>query len=206
MFAAPFCLQEYTFTLTQGDGARVQGFCRRFLPPAPRLGSKLRYPQVLCLVCEASWSTLFFKASTFLHCCIGISNPSTAVNSSELPLPCFSSCRTQSSWQQQQRAGPVIYAYCWHTQQLLLAVLAGCLPLAGKQQPFLLLWPLCTVGAGGGRAAAKAGRPAAGHGQEQAAATEQLRRAVSGQPERSTGADAGAGLCHTVRFAQKLTT
>jgi hypothetical protein len=64
MFAAPVCLQEYTFTLTQGDGARVQGFCRRFLPPAPRLGSKLRYPQVLCLVCEASWSTLFFKAST----------------------------------------------------------------------------------------------------------------------------------------------
>jgi hypothetical protein len=55
------CLQEYTFTLTQGDGARVQGFCRRFLPPAPRVGSKLRYPQVLCLVCEASWSTLFFK-------------------------------------------------------------------------------------------------------------------------------------------------
>jgi hypothetical protein len=55
------CLQEYTFTLTQADGARVQGFCRRFLPPAPRVGSKLRYPQVLCLVCEASWSTLFFK-------------------------------------------------------------------------------------------------------------------------------------------------
>jgi hypothetical protein len=60
------CLQEYTFTLTQGDGARVQGFCRRFLPPAPRVGSKLRYPQVLCLVCEASWSTLFFKVSA---CC-----------------------------------------------------------------------------------------------------------------------------------------
>jgi hypothetical protein len=27
--------QEFTFTLTQGDGARVQGFCRRFLPPPP---------------------------------------------------------------------------------------------------------------------------------------------------------------------------
>lgn len=52
------------FTLTQGDGSRLQGFCRRFLPPAPRVGSKLRYPQVLCLVCEAAWSAFFFKAST----------------------------------------------------------------------------------------------------------------------------------------------
>jgi hypothetical protein len=41
----------------------VQGFCRRFLPPAPRIGSRLRYPQVLCLVCEAGWAALFFKAS-----------------------------------------------------------------------------------------------------------------------------------------------
>lgn len=49
------------FTLTQGDGSRLQGFCRRFLPPAPRVGSKLRYPQVLCLVCEAAWAAFFFK-------------------------------------------------------------------------------------------------------------------------------------------------
>lgn len=54
-------LQDYTFTLTQGDGSRVQGFCRRFLPPAPRVGSRLRYPQVLCLQCEASWGAFFFK-------------------------------------------------------------------------------------------------------------------------------------------------
>lgn len=49
------------FTLTQGDGTRVQGFCRRFLPPPPRAGGRLRYPQVLCLVCEAPWAALFFK-------------------------------------------------------------------------------------------------------------------------------------------------
>jgi len=64
--------QEFTFTLTQGDGTRVQGFCRRFLPPAPRVGSRLRYPQVLCLVCEASWAALFFKVSALrtplVHC------------------------------------------------------------------------------------------------------------------------------------------
>lgn len=53
--------QEYTFTLTQGDGTRVMGFCRRFLPPAARVGTKLRYPHVLCIVCEAPWSTVFYK-------------------------------------------------------------------------------------------------------------------------------------------------
>eukprot|EP00775_Hariotina_reticulata_P011069 gene11069-11225_t len=53
--------EEYTFTLTQGDGNRVQGFCRRFLPPAPRVGSKLRFAQVLCLVCEVAWSAFLFK-------------------------------------------------------------------------------------------------------------------------------------------------
>jgi hypothetical protein len=53
--------QEYTFALTQGDGSRVQGFCRRFLPPAPRVGSRLRYPQVLVLVCRSSWAGVFFK-------------------------------------------------------------------------------------------------------------------------------------------------
>jgi hypothetical protein len=55
------CPQDFSFTLTQGDGSRLHGFCRRFLPPAPRLGSRLRYPQVLCLMCEVSWAALFFK-------------------------------------------------------------------------------------------------------------------------------------------------
>eukprot|EP00879_Flechtneria_rotunda_P019821 GHRR01020835.1.p1 GENE.GHRR01020835.1~~GHRR01020835.1.p1 ORF type:complete len:115 (-),score=16.25 GHRR01020835.1:4-348(-) len=63
-------LQEYMFTLTQGDGTRGQGFCRRFLPPAPRVGSKLRYPQVLCLVCEIPWSSLFFKVCWELCSCV----------------------------------------------------------------------------------------------------------------------------------------
>jgi hypothetical protein len=113
------CLQEYTFTLTQGDGARVQGFCRRFLPPAPRVGSKLRYPQVLCLVCEASWSTLFFKVGAAVgarlmlyvascssrqeahrsarrmmqHTCCG---SATGTMSS---FPADDCCRTSSDWQ-----------------------------------------------------------------------------------------------------------
>lgn len=44
----------------------MQGFCRRFLPPARPVGSRLRYPQVLCIMCEASWSTLFFKVRPVL--------------------------------------------------------------------------------------------------------------------------------------------
>lgn len=62
-FQRPFsaCLQEYTFTLTLDDGQRLQGFCRRFLPPVGRTGVKLRYPQVLCLICPASWHPFFFK-------------------------------------------------------------------------------------------------------------------------------------------------
>lgn len=72
----PLCMcclphkQEYTFTLTQGDGSRLQGFCRRFLPPAPRVGSRLRYPQVLCLVCQAAWSALFFKVGGCVCVCM----------------------------------------------------------------------------------------------------------------------------------------
>lgn len=54
------CSQEYTFTLTHGDGSRFQGFCRLVLPPAPRLGSKLRYPWVLCMVSKYPWSSFYF--------------------------------------------------------------------------------------------------------------------------------------------------
>ncbi|EIE19512.1 hypothetical protein COCSUDRAFT_83563 [Coccomyxa subellipsoidea C-169] len=39
-------VHEYSFTLTGGDGSRLHGFCRSFLPPRARLKS-LRYPQVL---------------------------------------------------------------------------------------------------------------------------------------------------------------
>lgn len=55
------CTQEYTFTLTYGDGRRFHGFCRKFLPPAPRIGSKLRFPQVLCLISEYPWCNMYFK-------------------------------------------------------------------------------------------------------------------------------------------------
>ncbi|GFR44889.1 hypothetical protein Agub_g6233 [Astrephomene gubernaculifera] len=53
--------EEYTFTLTHGDGQRFTGFCRQIFPPAPRVGSKARYPQVLCIVAENPWCNFFFK-------------------------------------------------------------------------------------------------------------------------------------------------
>ena len=58
-FAWP--MQEYTFLLTHGNGRRYNGFCRQILPPAPRVGSRLRYPQVLCIISEHPWCALFFK-------------------------------------------------------------------------------------------------------------------------------------------------
>jgi hypothetical protein len=54
-------MQEYTFTLTGGNGRRFQGFCRKFLPPKPAAGSKLQLPQVMCLVSEDPWHAFFFK-------------------------------------------------------------------------------------------------------------------------------------------------
>jgi hypothetical protein len=58
-----FASEEYTFTLTDGDGSRYQGFCRKVLPAAPAQGSRLRYPQVLCMLSEMPWCTFFFKVS-----------------------------------------------------------------------------------------------------------------------------------------------
>ncbi len=55
-------LQEYTFTLTGGDGKRYHGFCRKFLPPKPAVGHRAQLPQVLCLVSEDPWATFYFKA------------------------------------------------------------------------------------------------------------------------------------------------
>lgn len=113
-------MQEYTFTLTQGDGTRVQGFCRRFLPPAPRVGSKLRYPQVLCLVCEASWPMVFFKASACGEClvagiiasdqCAAATAPTLLFHLHDTAQPTAAACniphtrlvpvKTQQLWQQ----------------------------------------------------------------------------------------------------------
>eukprot|EP01026_Neomeris_dumetosa_P030223 TRINITY_DN2422_c0_g1_i8.p1 TRINITY_DN2422_c0_g1~~TRINITY_DN2422_c0_g1_i8.p1 ORF type:complete len:757 (-),score=106.08 TRINITY_DN2422_c0_g1_i8:540-2810(-) len=50
--------EEYTFTLTGQEGNRLNGICRRFLPPKANV---VRFPQVLCIVCEYSWFTLVFK-------------------------------------------------------------------------------------------------------------------------------------------------
>lgn len=57
-----FDKQEFTFTLTHGDGRRFQGFCRKHLPPPPKTGSRLRLPQVICIISEHSWCPFFFKA------------------------------------------------------------------------------------------------------------------------------------------------
>lgn len=54
-------VQEYTFTLTYGDGRRFPGFCRQFLPPPPKVGGRQRYPQVMCLISDYPWCALFFK-------------------------------------------------------------------------------------------------------------------------------------------------
>jgi hypothetical protein len=69
---SPVCImQEYTFTLTQGDGSRLPGFCRRFLPPqdVPGPAGKLRYSQVICLITEAPWCAFFFKVTLSLGPC-----------------------------------------------------------------------------------------------------------------------------------------
>ncbi|EFJ50722.1 hypothetical protein VOLCADRAFT_120590 [Volvox carteri f. nagariensis] len=50
--------EEYTFALTHNDGQRFTGFCRQIFPPAPRVGSRARYPQVLCIVAKHPWLTV----------------------------------------------------------------------------------------------------------------------------------------------------
>lgn len=76
---------EFSFTLTLGDGSRLHGFCRRFLPPAapPALRERAsasapaalrqgqqqqeesggaRFPVVLCVLCRSQWRALLFRA------------------------------------------------------------------------------------------------------------------------------------------------
>jgi hypothetical protein len=45
-----------------GDGRRFTGFSRKALPPAPRVGCKLRFPEVLCIIAEYPWFSFYFKA------------------------------------------------------------------------------------------------------------------------------------------------
>ncbi|EEH57232.1 uncharacterized protein MICPUCDRAFT_39693 [Micromonas pusilla CCMP1545] len=57
--------EAYTFSLTESDGARTHGFCRRFLPPARRGdgdGVAARYPVVACVLSRHPWFDFFFDA------------------------------------------------------------------------------------------------------------------------------------------------
>ncbi|KAK9829376.1 hypothetical protein WJX72_005465 [[Myrmecia] bisecta] len=58
--------EEFSFTLTGGDGSRLHGFCRSFLPPRPkfkdpRTNTNLRYPQVVCVISAFPWFALYQK-------------------------------------------------------------------------------------------------------------------------------------------------
>ncbi|KAK9791805.1 hypothetical protein WJX73_001133 [Symbiochloris irregularis] len=58
--------EEFTFTLTGGDGSKTHGFCRTFLPPRtkalrPQQNVNLRYPQVVCIISKNLWLPFFFK-------------------------------------------------------------------------------------------------------------------------------------------------
>ena len=50
--------EQYTFSLTESDGSRTTGYCRRFLPP----GEGARYPVVACILSRrTTWFTFFFQ-------------------------------------------------------------------------------------------------------------------------------------------------
>ena len=49
--------EQFAFGLTEGDGTRTLGFCRRFLPP----GVGPRYPLVACILTKHAWDDLFFE-------------------------------------------------------------------------------------------------------------------------------------------------
>lgn len=50
--------EQYTFSLTEGDGNRTIGFCRRVLPR----GGGPRYPVVMCILSVHPWFSFFFTA------------------------------------------------------------------------------------------------------------------------------------------------
>jgi hypothetical protein len=52
--------EQYTFSLTEGDGSRTVGFCRRFLPQGGSGGP--RYPVVMCILSKQPWFFFFFDA------------------------------------------------------------------------------------------------------------------------------------------------
>jgi len=80
--------EEFTFTLTNHDGRRFPAFCRKFLPPPPRVGPKARYPQVMCLISEYPWCTFYFKVLQVLEQMLRSGEPPLDGHAKELPTGC----------------------------------------------------------------------------------------------------------------------
>ena len=58
--------QSYIFTLTVGDGSRLHGFCRRFLPPRSTSTTLLRLPVVACLITPTMWVDFMHKVAVLI--------------------------------------------------------------------------------------------------------------------------------------------
>ena len=59
--------QTYTFSLTEGDGSRTTGFCRRIVPPRVDGDGETgrttpRYPLVACILSKNAWFSFFDEA------------------------------------------------------------------------------------------------------------------------------------------------
>lgn len=66
--------EEFSFTLTGGDGSRLHGFCRKTNDPTYQSKEPgKRFPQVLCLISQHPWTTFFYKVSG--PCCSALLGP-----------------------------------------------------------------------------------------------------------------------------------
>lgn len=66
------------------DLLRYEPLCRGFLPPRQTLKGSLRHPQVLCIITQHLWMTVYFKA--------GLLDTSTSVSPSHHYLLSRRSC------------------------------------------------------------------------------------------------------------------
>jgi hypothetical protein len=55
--------ERYNFALTESDGRKTVGFCRRYLP----LGSSTRYPECLCIVSQRSCYALLSDILDYVY-------------------------------------------------------------------------------------------------------------------------------------------
>lgn len=81
--------EQYTFSLTEGDGSRTVGFCRRILPKG--VGGPM-YPIVMCVLSVHPWFSFFFTAMEKIEQHILDLPPLTNTNTTAetemgLPLP-----------------------------------------------------------------------------------------------------------------------